>query len=74
MHTGGICAAQAIGGSAGGDVKKEPESEFIRDNPEWLAESAAMAADFVDTPASERLKRGRMGAHTAASSNKSAPS
>ena len=61
--SGGACAKQAIGGSAGGDVAKEPESEFVTDNPEWLADSAPMAVDFVDTPACQRLKHGRMGVH-----------
>lgn len=52
---------QAIGGSKGGDEKKEPELEFVRDNPQWLTDSEDMAADFVNTPAMEHLKHDRLG-------------
>ena len=53
--------AQAIGAGAGGDEAKQPETDFVRDDPQWLAEAAAMTDDFMATPAVEHLAQGRLG-------------
>lgn len=63
IRTSCRCTPQAIGGSAKGDEKKTAEFEFVEDTPDWLKESAAMAADFMDTPACERLRHNKTGAH-----------
>ena len=60
-----VCPAvmpQAIGGSAGGDEAKLPETDFIRDDEQWLADAAAMTNDFLKTPAVDHLVQGRLGA------------
>ena len=55
--------AQAIGAGVGGDKEeKQPETDFVRDDPQWLAEAAAMTDDFMATPAVEHLAQGRLGA------------
>ncbi len=54
--------AQAIGAGAGGEEAKQPETDFVRDDPQWLAEAAAMTDDFMATPAVEHLAQGRLGA------------
>ena len=56
------CHAQAIGGSAGGDEAKQPETDFIRDDPQWLADAVPMTDDFMATPAVDHLVNGRLGA------------
>jgi hypothetical protein len=53
---------QAIGGSAGGDEAKLPETDFVRDDPQWLADATAMTDDFMQTPAVDHLVQGRLGA------------
>jgi len=37
------------------------DNAFVRDNPQWILETAAMTEDFVATPAMEHLVQGRLG-------------
>ncbi len=53
---------QAIGAGVGGKEAKQPETDFVRDDPQWLAEAAAMTDDFMATPVVEHLAQGRLGA------------